>query len=474
MGEQAEPTFDEVHRTARTPEQFRTALERWLASRRPGAAITGLEIPSSNGMSSETVLFDAAWRRRRHRRTAARRPGRPGGRRRPGVPDLRPRAPGQGDDRRPGGGAVGADPRGASSTEPDAGAARHAVLRDGAGRRPGAARRHAVQLRLLGQPRPRREERATLQESSVDVLAAPARHRRRRRAASPTSRSTAPAPRPCAASSPTRRPTTSGPAEGLRVPLDRADLRLARRALPRRRGRRRAVLGRRPHRQHALRRASTPAAVLDWEMAVLAPPEVDLAWFAYLHTFFEDLAGVFGVPGLPDFLRLDDCAADLRAAVGPRRRGTCTGTRCTPPSGTPSCRSARRSGGSTSTSIDFPEDPDDLDHAPGRPRAAPRPASTRLRSGAADADTRIGCPESGLRRHRAEVGEAARGVGADAHVLEQAPALLRRRRWRGRRGRSSRRRPMPGGLGSTCSRARPAATTSRPSQRPWFHSGSPP
>jgi aminoglycoside phosphotransferase (APT) family kinase protein len=59
-----------------------------------------------------------------------------------------------------------------------------------------------------------------------------------------------------------------------------------------------------------------PAAVLDWEMAVLAPPEVDLAWFSYIHTFFEDLAGVFGVPGLPDFLRLDDCAATYERLSG--------------------------------------------------------------------------------------------------------------------------------------------------------------
>jgi aminoglycoside phosphotransferase (APT) family kinase protein len=56
--------------------------------------------------------------------------------------------------------------------------------------------------------------------------------------------------------------------------------------------------------------------VLDWEMAVLAPPEVDLAWFAYLHTFFEDLAGVFGVAGLPDFLRLEDCAASYERQSG--------------------------------------------------------------------------------------------------------------------------------------------------------------
>ncbi|MCF3123879.1 phosphotransferase family protein [Streptomyces arenae] len=46
-----------------------------------------------------------------------------------------------------------------------------------------------------------------------------------------------------------------------------------------------------------------PAAVLDWEMAALAPREVDLGWMVYLHRFFQDLTVSFGQPGLPDFLR---------------------------------------------------------------------------------------------------------------------------------------------------------------------------
>jgi aminoglycoside phosphotransferase (APT) family kinase protein len=46
-----------------------------------------------------------------------------------------------------------------------------------------------------------------------------------------------------------------------------------------------------------------PAAVLDWEMAALAPREVDLGWTIYLHRFFHDLTVVSGGRGLPDFLR---------------------------------------------------------------------------------------------------------------------------------------------------------------------------
>src|SRR5262245_51911366 len=45
-------------------EDTRRALERWLADRRPdvdAVRITQLAIPSTNGMSTETLLFDAQW-----------------------------------------------------------------------------------------------------------------------------------------------------------------------------------------------------------------------------------------------------------------------------------------------------------------------------------------------------------------------------------------------------------------------------
>ncbi|MGW1005286.1 phosphotransferase family protein [Streptomyces sp. NPDC002520] len=48
-----------------------------------------------------------------------------------------------------------------------------------------------------------------------------------------------------------------------------------------------------------------PVAVLDWEMAALAPREVDLGWTVYLHRFFHDLTVAAGQRGLPDFLRRD-------------------------------------------------------------------------------------------------------------------------------------------------------------------------
>lgn len=43
-----------------------------------------------------------------------------------------------------------------------------------------------------------------------------------------------------------------------------------------------------------------PTAVLDWEMATIAPPEVDLGWFLYFHDVFQELAVAFDFPGIPD------------------------------------------------------------------------------------------------------------------------------------------------------------------------------
>ncbi len=59
-----------------------------------------------------------------------------------------------------------------------------------------------------------------------------------------------------------------------------------------------------------------PVAVLDWEMAAVGPAEIDLAWMAFLHHFFQDIAERVGMPGLPDFLRRDDLAAEYEAQSG--------------------------------------------------------------------------------------------------------------------------------------------------------------
>ena len=56
----------------------------------------------------------------------------------------------------------------------------------------------------------------------------------------------------------------------------------------------------------------TPVALLDWEMASLGPRELDIGWMIFFHRFFEDIAHSAGLPGLPDLLR-PECVADIYA-----------------------------------------------------------------------------------------------------------------------------------------------------------------
>jgi aminoglycoside phosphotransferase (APT) family kinase protein len=59
-----------------------------------------------------------------------------------------------------------------------------------------------------------------------------------------------------------------------------------------------------------------PVAVLDWEMAGVGPRELDVAWLIYGHRIFEDIAAQMGLGGMPDFLRLDDVAATYERVAG--------------------------------------------------------------------------------------------------------------------------------------------------------------
>ncbi len=59
-----------------------------------------------------------------------------------------------------------------------------------------------------------------------------------------------------------------------------------------------------------------PVAILDWEMAALGPRELDLGWLAFMHTFFQKIFEGMGVPGLPDFLRAEDVAAEYARITG--------------------------------------------------------------------------------------------------------------------------------------------------------------
>ncbi|BAD58927.1 phosphotransferase family protein [Nocardia farcinica] len=59
-----------------------------------------------------------------------------------------------------------------------------------------------------------------------------------------------------------------------------------------------------------------PVAVLDWEMAALGPREIDVAWTVFIHRFFQDIATRFDQPGLPDFLRRSDVVATYERITG--------------------------------------------------------------------------------------------------------------------------------------------------------------
>ncbi|MGV0814280.1 phosphotransferase family protein [Mycolicibacterium boenickei] len=59
-----------------------------------------------------------------------------------------------------------------------------------------------------------------------------------------------------------------------------------------------------------------PAAVLDWEMATLGPRELDVSWIIFAHMVFQELAGMAGLPGLPDVMREEDVRATYRELTG--------------------------------------------------------------------------------------------------------------------------------------------------------------
>ncbi|TVY06277.1 phosphotransferase family protein [Mycolicibacterium porcinum] len=59
-----------------------------------------------------------------------------------------------------------------------------------------------------------------------------------------------------------------------------------------------------------------PSAVLDWEMATIGPRELDVSWIIFAHMVFQELAGMAGLPGLPDVMREEDVRATYRELTG--------------------------------------------------------------------------------------------------------------------------------------------------------------
>jgi aminoglycoside phosphotransferase (APT) family kinase protein len=60
----------------------------------------------------------------------------------------------------------------------------------------------------------------------------------------------------------------------------------------------------------------SPAALLDWEMSGLGPPELDVAWLVFAHEVFQALAAALGLDGMPEFLRAEDVCARYEQLTG--------------------------------------------------------------------------------------------------------------------------------------------------------------
>ena len=187
----------------RDPEVLRDALQRWLAAQLPADAapeVTHVHLPDANGMSSETILFDATWTRTRFTRLVAR--VAPADTTMPVFPEydldgqFQVMAQVRGALRRPGPGRLLVRIRSRSAGRP--------VLRHGPRLRAGPARRDALQLRVVGDGGGRGAARAAA-ASAVNVLAQ--LHDIDRAAGSGSRSCDCPAPVP---PSPRRSPRTSG------------------------------------------------------------------------------------------------------------------------------------------------------------------------------------------------------------------------------------------------------------------------
>jgi aminoglycoside phosphotransferase (APT) family kinase protein len=67
---------------------------------------------------------------------------------------------------------------------------------------------------------------------------------------------------------------------------------------------------------NVLYRDFTPVAVLDWEMATVGPRELDVSWIMFAHMVFQEIAGLAGLPGLPDMLSEEDVRATYGRLTG--------------------------------------------------------------------------------------------------------------------------------------------------------------
>jgi aminoglycoside phosphotransferase (APT) family kinase protein len=69
---------------------------------------------------------------------------------------------------------------------------------------------------------------------------------------------------------------------------------------------------------NVLYRDFAPVGVLDWEMAALGPREMDLSWMVFAHLVFGSITAVFEMPGMPHFMREEDVKATYADLTGVR------------------------------------------------------------------------------------------------------------------------------------------------------------
>ncbi|MGW5071607.1 phosphotransferase family protein [Rhodococcus sp. NPDC004095] len=314
--------FSEVARPSdsrRDPEQLRTALQSWLTGRLPDGAdprVCEVHLPDANGMSSETILFDAEWTedgtRRTHDLVARIEPGATS------MPVFPSYDMGTQFDVMKAVGELSAVPVPATYwSEPDPAAlgAPFFVMQRIQGEVPPDVMPYNFGS-WLSEATP--EQRRALQDASVEVLAQlhaipdPVRHfgfLRLHDAGSSAEESfrahlarqrgyyewaTADGPRSPLIERALGWLEANVPADPSPAVLCWGDSRIG----------------------NIMYRDFAPVAVLDWEMAALGPREMDVAWMVFLHRFFEDLATLAGLPGLPDFMRREDVTARYATLTG--------------------------------------------------------------------------------------------------------------------------------------------------------------
>jgi aminoglycoside phosphotransferase (APT) family kinase protein len=308
----------EVHRSSRNPEQLRRRLEAWLATRLPpgaGPSVSDLQATSANGMSSETVLFRAAWTD-----TDAAEPRAEAlvARIAPDAADV-PVFPAYDMDRqyevmRRVGELTRVPVPPVWWSEPDESAvgAPFFVMQQVEGEVPPDVMPYNFGNSWLFDAPP--DDQRRLQDTTVAVLAdlhGVDRVEERfgfLHFADP-------------GDTPLRRHVAHAgawyryAAEGRRSPLIERGFAWLDEHWPADEGA--AVVSWGDARiGNAMYEDFEPVAILDWEMAGLAPREVDLAWLVYSHQAFEDIAAGYGFPGMPHFLCREDVASRYEALAG--------------------------------------------------------------------------------------------------------------------------------------------------------------